>query len=214
MLSDDVLLEGGQILFASAWADAWEEVGGRLRPGTAIETYAPKAPPERLLPLMRGVEATLSKALGKDLDEVFVDLDVDPDKWWELFYYMGQSLQGAGIGPDDFFYDNYPDTDWKEKYPDLCPDYDDLYQLRDLADQVIEEDLARDQEPENLYWGDSPILVESYLPTGETLRGMGWAMKYLDDMGKLVVLMDDNGVVPEHLRGRFVIVDDIEVSAA
>jgi hypothetical protein len=143
MLSDEILLEAGHPLYCSAYVDEWGERENSFGPGAQIDDEVDQAPPDRLLPIMRQYEQELADAWGSPPATIFRLMGLDDDsRIASALYYVLMSCRGSGVGIGDGDFDEELDAYLMAtgKPLDESPMNTELMELRDLANEIIEEE--------------------------------------------------------------------------
>ena len=136
---DEALILGGRDLYASEYADEFEEHGGRFPSGSEITSQVPWPPDDRLLPIMRRYEKQLGDAWKRSVWDVGTRMGLETTKeFGDMIYYTLMGCRGHGIGLTDEFEDEvrkYEDSGVGTL--DSTPFHTELTDLRELAYELL-----------------------------------------------------------------------------
>ncbi len=212
-LPDDVVARAAQDFFAAEWASAREEAGFRFRPGTNITDECPDQDTAKLLELVRPYVARLSIAWGREVGEMFEQMEIAESKRADALYYTLMGCRGHGIGLADDFGDNISIAEDKfGKGIDPSPFDSEFTGFYDLAADVVKDEALKPDdgsEPDAPFLPGDRVRVEARMPTGDVLRGNGTVVRWLPEgndqsygEGVIVTMDDGEEVEPWSYRGR------------
>lgn len=147
-LPASVLIQAGQVLYKSEYADEFEDRGQSFPFGTNISDYVADVSSRRILHIMMDYELRLARAWGKSPAEVFELMGViDPA---DALYYTLMACRGHGIGLEDDYGEELSQY-WVEtgERLDTAPFHFEMTEMRDLASEVLslkEHIPAREEE--------------------------------------------------------------------
>lgn len=136
MLSDDVLLKAGHYLYACAYADHYEEHGGRFAPGCEISEHVDPAPGAELLAIMRAHEARMAEAWGRPVEEVCELLGLATEAGQvDVVYYALMQAWGHGVSLHDSYRRNLDQFERATGVELKLPPYrdDEMREIDELA---------------------------------------------------------------------------------
>jgi hypothetical protein len=139
-LSDEIILRAGHYLYCGEYATEYEKHGGCFGMGAQIEQHVRKAPPGRLLPILRKYERKLAAAWKRPLPEVARLMGMDDENGQvDLFYYAMMQCAGHGIGLQDYRSENISKIeDALEEAFDPSPFHTEMTELSELAWELLE----------------------------------------------------------------------------
>lgn len=217
-LPADVLARAAQWLFASEWASAREAAGFRFRPRTEITDICPPLDTATLVKLIRPYVARLADAWDMGVGAMFALMQIPESKHADALYYVLMGCRGHGIGLADDFGDNISIAEDKlGKGIDPAPFHDESLDFYDLTTTVVESEARRpddDPDPDALYQPGDQVQVDSRMPTGDRVMGLGAVVRWItegSDMsageGVIVAMDDGEGVEPWCYRGSTIFVE-------
>jgi len=211
-LPDDVMVRAAQSFFAAEWADATEASGFHFRPGTEITAICPAQDTATLLRLTRPYVARLARAWGRSVGEMFRLMEIPDGDWADALYYVLMSCRGHGVGLADEHDDNIAIAERRLGVEiDPSPFTDDFMDWYILASEVVDADARRpadDPDPDAPHRPGDRVRVDSRLPTGDRVTGMGSVVRWVAEgdplsagEGSVVAMDDSEHVEPWCYRG-------------